>query len=72
MADRMQKNRNQLADSKKKKKKNALGSAMKILHRRDYKVLNAMLSIKTLARNPSMALELCLLEGGRPPNQEDL
>lgn len=31
-----------------------------------------MLSIKTLARNPSMALELCLLEGGRPPNQEDL
>ena len=70
MADRMQKKRNQLAESKKKKK--ALGSAMKILHKRDYKVLNAMLSIKTLARNPSMALELCLLEGGRPPNQEDL
>lgn len=31
-----------------------------------------MLSIKTLARNPSMALELCLLEGGHAPNQEDL
>ena len=44
----MQKKRNQLADSKKKKqkKKNALGSAMKILHKRNYKVLNAMLSIK--------------------------
>ena len=45
---------------------------MKILHKRDYKVLDAMLSIKTLARNPSMALELCLLEGGHAPNQEDL
>lgn len=45
---------------------------MKILHKRDYKVLNTMLSIKTLARNPSMALELCHLGGGHPPNQEDL
>lgn len=66
----MQKSRNQLADSKKKKK--ALGSAMKILLKRNYKVLNAMLSIKTLVRNPSMALELCLLEGGHPPDEEDL
>lgn len=45
---------------------------MKILPKRNYKVLNAMLSTKTLARNPSMALELCLLEGGHPPNEEDL
>ena len=44
---------------------------MKILHKRNSRVLNTMLSIKTLANNPSMALELCLLEGEHPPNQED-
>lgn len=46
----------------------AFESAIKISHKRISRVLSPRLSIEMLASNPSRTLELCLQEGGHPPN----